>query len=339
MSRTSPRTSTTRSAQSEIRSGGYIRVDIAGTLGVRLRWTAALFALTCLAPQQAGVGLESKEPAERPREEILRWINSERARHGVSPLASEAILDRAAQTQAEETLAESDKAGETSSDQAQLAEYEHQLLSEIRTRGEGPVPRLLDSWRERESAAFAEAMRPDYRDLGIGLAGADEDLVCVLLLGLSAKDAFARKTTGLSDMKRIRGELIERVNRERKTRRLPPMRENALLDRAAEAHAQDMIRRSFYGHESPEGRTALDRVQRAGYNARAVGENIAEGQSTSAEVMDEWMASPVHRAHILSLEMLEIGCAVAFGKNARGYEIVWVQDFGLRAEPLSRRRF
>jgi len=37
--------------------------------------------------------------------------------------------------------------------------------------------------------------------------------------------------------------------------------------------------------------------------------------------------------------MPEIGCAVAFGKNARGYEIVWVQDFGLRAEPPSRRRF
>jgi uncharacterized protein YkwD len=39
----------------------------------------------------------------------------------------------------------------------------------------------------------------------------------------------------------------------------------------------------------------------------------------------------VHRDHIVSLVLKEIGIGMAFGKNARGYEIVWVQMFGAPA--------
>ncbi len=70
-------------------------------------------------------------------------------------------------------------------------------------------------------------------------------------------------------------------------------------------------------------------AQGVGYPAARVGENIAEGQGTAAEVMDGWMGSPRHRDHILALSFREIGIGVAFGKNARGWEIVWVQVFGL----------
>ncbi|MGH9317460.1 MAG: CAP domain-containing protein [Thermoanaerobaculia bacterium] len=306
----------------------------------------ALLGLAFLALLPADAGSQDKEPAEGSRPEILRWVNTERERHSVPRLAPEAALNRAAQALAEQasaagSTAEAQEPGQDVSGQELQAGYEQELVFEVLTRGKGPVVQLLDSWRDTESIALAEAMRADYRDLGMGLAGSGEDLVCVLVFGLSARDAFAQRTALLSDLKRIRVELIKRINLERKTRRLPPLRENALLDRAAQGHAQDMIRRSYYGHESPEGDTALDRARRSGYDAETVGENIAEGQSGVTEVMDAWMASPVHREHILSLEAQQIGCGVAFGKNARGYEIVWVQDFGTpqARQPLLRRRF
>jgi len=59
-----------------------------------------------------------------------------------------------------------------------------------------------------------------------------------------------------------------------------------------------------------------------------IGENIAEGQGSVAEVMEGWMKSPSHREHILSLSFKEIGMGVAFGHNGRGWEVVWVQVFG-----------
>ncbi len=306
----------------------------------------AVLALVFLALQPAKASAHDAEPADGFRLEILRWVNAEREKRSAPRLASEVALDRAAQARAEQASAtgspaEAEEQGEDISGRAIQAGYEHELVFGVLTRGEGPVMRLLDSWRDTETVAFAEAMRADYRDLGIGLAESGEDLVCVLLFGLSARDAFAKRTAPLSDLKRLRAELIERVNAERKRRRLPPLRENALLDRAAQGHADDMIRRSYYGHESPEGQTPLDRVRHAGYSAQSVGENIAEGQSAVTEVMDAWMASPVHRGHILSLELREIGCGAAFGSNARGYEIVWVQDFGTPGDrpPLPRRRF
>lgn len=52
----------------------------------------------------------------------------------------------------------------------------------------------------------------------------------------------------------------------------------------------------------------------------AVGENIAKGQLTVKQVMDDWMNSPPHRKNILRPEFEEIGIGV--------YSNVWVQNFG-----------
>lgn len=52
----------------------------------------------------------------------------------------------------------------------------------------------------------------------------------------------------------------------------------------------------------------------------ALGENIARGQITAKEVMEDWMASPTHRDNILRKSFDEVGIGI-FGD-------VWVQDFG-----------
>jgi uncharacterized protein YkwD len=106
--------------------------------------------------------------------------------------------------------------------------------------------------------------------------------------------------------------------------RLPAVRRNAILDRAALRHARDMARRGYFAHESPEGSTVRDRVNAGGGRAfAACGENIAKGQADARAVHVAWMASRGHRDNILTSDWTDVGLAVA--PSASGP--VWVQVF------------
>jgi uncharacterized protein YkwD len=99
-----------------------------------------------------------------------------------------------------------------------------------------------------------------------------------------------------------------------------------------------MLARSYYGHDSPEGSTALERSKAAGYKPRFVGENVARGQYSPEEVMDGWMGSEKHREHILGKLFTDVGAAVAIGKNKNGYQVLWVQVFGRPKELIPSPR-
>ena len=73
-----------------------------------------------------------------------------------------------------------------------------------------------------------------------------------------------------------------------------------------------------------------ERARDAGYDWRAIGENIAEGQTSVEEVMDTWMHSPGHRRNILDPDFKELGIGLAFGNSAGGWRVEWAQAFGTR---------
>ena len=68
----------------------------------------------------------------------------------------------------------------------------------------------------------------------------------------------------------------------------------------------------------------------AKYRYYAVGENLAAGPATAAEVVKEWMESASHREIILDPSWKEIGVAVRSGGK---HGIYWVQEFGDPATP------
>jgi uncharacterized protein YkwD len=129
------------------------------------------------------------------------------------------------------------------------------------------------------------------------------------------------------------------LNRERTTRGLPPLRENALLDQASVEHSQDMVRADYFEHTTPDGRTVEDRLRALGYqrgvNASA-GENIAYGvggKSTPQAIVRIWMNSPPHRADILRPAFTEIGIGIALGApevdpQKRAAAATYTTDFG-----------
>lgn len=88
------------------------------------------------------------------------------------------------------------------------------------------------------------------------------------------------------------------------------IRQNAILTRAAQAHAEDMARRNFFSHASPGGPNGDNLRQRAasaGCAMRSGAENIATGQRSEAEVLDAWANSPGHRSNMLGRSYTDYG--------------------------------
>jgi uncharacterized protein YkwD len=77
-----------------------------------------------------------------------------------------------------------------------------------------------------------------------------------------------------------------------------PLLWDSAAARAAQAHTDDMVRRGYFAHESPEGQSVGTRLHNAGGTWRAVAENIASGQRTAQGVVQGWLDSPGHRRNI-----------------------------------------
>jgi uncharacterized protein YkwD len=81
---------------------------------------------------------------------------------------------------------------------------------------------------------------------------------------------------------------------------------------------------AFDHNDYGTGRTAQARLQACGYGD-SFGENIALGQDSAQEVMNQWLASPGHKANLDYAGWQAIGVGAAAGRAGIG----WVQDFGV----------
>jgi uncharacterized protein YkwD len=134
----------------------------------------------------------------------------------------------------------------------------------------------------------------------------------------------------------VRGEILALVNRARERGRrcgnrtfgaAPPLSLNAALTSAAQAHSEEMAVQGVFDHRGSDGSSPSVRVARAGYGPhRIVGENIAAGAMTPAEVTAGWLDSPAHCENIMDPRFSEIG--IAFAVNTASASLVyWTQDF------------
>ncbi len=119
--------------------------------------------------------------------------------------------------------------------------------------------------------------------------------------------------------------LLRLHNKERAKRKRPPLKLNAHLNRAALKYARVMSRagNNFLSHTGPDGSTMDQRIRRECATCfQTMGENIALGYRTEAEVNRGWMRSPGHRRNILNPRFKFVG----FGKAGTGPH--WVTNFG-----------
>lgn len=118
--------------------------------------------------------------------------------------------------------------------------------------------------------------------------------------------------------------ILELVNEERAKEGLGPLKLDEDLCAVAQLHCDDMVKRSFFDHINPDGKSPFDRMNDYGIRYMAAGENIACGQRSPEEVMNAWMNSPAHRANILSENYGKIGIGYAEGGT---YGTFWTQCF------------
>lgn len=126
-------------------------------------------------------------------------------------------------------------------------------------------------------------------------------------------------------------EVVRLTNVIRAENGLAPVTLNSELQAAASDHSDDMAVRDYFGHVNLDGQQPWDRALEAGYDYQTVGENIAAGQLTPAEVVQAWYESASHRENILNGDFTEIGIGYTFLGNDTGslnFNHYWTQLFG-----------
>lgn len=106
----------------------------------------------------------------------------------------------------------------------------------------------------------------------------------------------------------------------KRMRPVPPLKWNPLLEKAALAHARDMEQNDFFKHKGSNGSKVSQRIEKTGYDWRAVAENIFWGSTDAHQAFLSWKKSKSHCKTMMNGDYKEMGAAFS-GKY-------WVQDFG-----------
>jgi uncharacterized protein YkwD len=125
-----------------------------------------------------------------------------------------------------------------------------------------------------------------------------------------------------------RDAIIECTNRERTSHGLAPLRRSRPLRRAAQFHANNMLRHRFFAHKDTAGRLAAERVMmfQKRNKFHYIGENIAAGWGSGRAACHSWIVSSKHRHNILDPVYKWIGVGYASGNGGDG--TYFVQNFG-----------
>jgi hypothetical protein len=110
-------------------------------------------------------------------------------------------------------------------------------------------------------------------------------------------------------------ELLHDTNIQRLKAGEKALKLNDELAQAAQAKADDMAKRNYWSHYTPQGVAPWSFVTEVGYVYQTMGENLAAGFSDDDSVVNAWMASPHHRDNILNASYSEVGFAYANNPN------------------------
>lgn len=141
-------------------------------------------------------------------------------------------------------------------------------------------------------------------------------LVLVSPIGTAHMTGASNRTRALEDA------LHAEVNALRRDHHLVPLERDARLDAVARRHSEDMARRGYFAHETPEGDTPVDRLAAAGVEGfRLAAENLGrtQGGEPNRDVLAGWLSSAVHRNNLLAPVFNGTGIGVVRGPDGALY--------------------
>lgn len=162
--------------------------------------------------------------------------------------------------------------------------------------------------------------------------------VLLFIAGCASSPTAIHTLNDIGDVQTLRRVALALVNEERNSHGLPPLTASAALNAAAQAHAEDMALREYYGHLSPERRDVAYRFRDNGGGLwYIIAENIARCQACQPDINQlrdfqaRWMRSPGHERNILDPRIRNFG----FGMASAGGWVYAVQTFVTEREERS----
>ncbi|MDA0632473.1 CAP domain-containing protein, partial [Nonomuraea sp. MCN248] len=138
------------------------------------------------------------------------------------------------------------------------------------------VPRQATTTMPRAQAETD--VRPTKSPTGEIPGFTDDDPVRVL-----GDDQSIRSMPGMA------ADVVRLTNAARARKGCRPLTSDPRLTRAARTHSMEMARSGQFTHESPDGSSPWDRMERAGYR-NGTAENIGVGYSSAEEAVRGWLA-------------------------------------------------
>ncbi|HMS26778.1 MAG TPA: CAP domain-containing protein [Burkholderiaceae bacterium] len=102
---------------------------------------------------------------------------------------------------------------------------------------------------------------------------------------------------------------------------------DATLLQVAQDHANDMASKNRFSHANSRGDQIGKRARQSGYAYSMVGENIAAGQQSVAEVITTWLDSPSHCSNMMTASFVHMGISCQYNPKSE-YQTYWTLTLG-----------
>lgn len=112
--------------------------------------------------------------------------------------------------------------------------------------------------------------------------------------------------------------LLLATNEIREKSQLAPLQFSKSLDTAAQAKANDMAKRNYWSHDTPDGQEPWVFIEKSGYKYLRASENLAYGFDSSHSTLVGWMNSPEHKANVLDNGVTDIGFGIVNTPDFQG---------------------
>ena len=242
---------------------------------------------------------------------ILHQVNKLRVEHSLKPLRLELRLTEFSQGHAEamaqhrffDTRA---RDGSDFENNILRTGYSFQKVALQVAAGFPSAAHVVTHW-EADGKTRSHILNPEIQEIGIGYAAIANDPrghnhYWAITLAKPTQRVSGNWRTGV----------LKKVNAFRARHKLRPLVINDDLNEAAQIHSNDMAVQDYFAHAAPDGSSAAERAERAGYPWRFILENIAAGQATPGEVVRGWISSDSHREAMLERDIKEAGIGYHF---------------------------
>lgn len=148
---------------------------------------------------------------------------------------------------------------------------------------------------------------------------------------------FVEEPPAPPDPRVLEQETLRAINQVRLEHGLLALVENPLLSGVARSHSEDMARRHYFDHHSPEGADLVDRIRPTGISYGKLAENIQSSRGVAdpaSRAVESWLDSKHHRENILAPEFRETGVGVALSDEG---VVLFTQMFLAPRSPSARR--